>query len=950
MLELIKTKHDLCTGCNRCVRECPMETADITWQDEDGNIRVQVDHTKCIACGWCISACHHNARYYEDDTASFFEDLKNGVPISVIAAPSIQINIPEYKKLFTYLKGFGVKEIYDVSLGADICVWAHIRMLETGNVGPIITQPCPAIVSYCKIHRHDLLEKLSPIHSPMACTAIYMKEYIGVEGRIAALSPCIAKTNEFNLTGLVQYNVTFTHLRDYLNKNNIRLPYEETKFSHESSGLGSLLPMPGGLKENIDYILNGKLHITKSEGVDVYKKLDEYSKAPEYFLPDIFDVLNCRDGCNIGSACYYDRSGFEIEKAMKNRRGKIVNASIDNYYQAAYKTYDDTLDLSKFFREYNAIETSHLTITENDISKAYAMLGKTDYDKQHVDCGACGSDTCYNMARKIALGANTPVNCMVMAIESARTSRMEAEDASHAKSSFLASMSHEIRTPMNAIIGMTSVGTASADMERMKYCFERINDASKHLLGIINDILDMSKIEAGKFELTQSEFSFERMLQRVVNVVNFRVDEQKQKLTVYIDRDIPQYLVGDDQRLAQVITNLLGNAIKFTPEKGAINIKTYFKGEEKGLCTIKVSVKDTGIGITPEQQSNLFQSFQQAESDTSRKYGGTGLGLAISKNIVEMMGGGIEVESEIGKGATFTFTFQAKRGETKNPINSNQKINWSNVRILVVDDDKYILDDFKGIIKKLGAVCDTAENAEDALSLVKRNGEYNLYFIDWKMPGMDGIQLTSELIKRAQARDKSVMILFSAVELSAIAVKAKEAGVDKILQKPLFPSTIADVVSEYLGVPVYKIDKPGTEITNLFKGKRILLAEDVEINREIVMALLEPTGLEIVCAENGVEAVNMFNASPDRYDMIFMDVQMPEINGYEATKRIRALDITNSKTIPIIAMTANVFREDVEKCLEAGMDSHIGKPINIDEVMEVMKKYFLMEKSEAVYN
>ena len=494
---------------------------------------------------------------------------------------------------------------------------------------------------------------------------------------------------------------------------------------------------------------------------------------------------------------------------------------------------------------------------------------------------------------------------------------------------------------MNAIIGMASVGSASVDMERAKYCFDRINDASKHLLGIINDILDMSKIEAGRFELIPVEFSFEKMLQRVVDVVNFRVEEKGQKLTVYIDRDIPQFLLGDDQRLAQVITNLLGNANKFTPEKGSISINTYFEGEEDGVCTIKVSIKDTGIGIAPEQQVNLFQSFHQAENDISRKYGGTGLGLAISKNIVGLMGGEIGVESQIGEGATFTFTFRAKRGETRHQMPSSHDVDWGRVRVLVVDDDSYILDDFKGIIERLGAVCDTAGGAKAALELVKQNGDYDLYFVDWKMPGMDGIELTRELIAQVQAPDKPVMVLFSAVDLSVIAAKAKEAGVDKILQKPLFPSTITDVISEYLGLPVYQPAKTNDEISDLFKGKCILLAEDVEINREIVIALLEPTGKEIDCAVNGKEAVRMFSEAPDKYDLIIMDVQMPEMDGYEATRRIRAMDLAKSKTIPIIAMTANVFREDVEKCFESGMNDHIGKPINIDEVMEVMKQYLL---------
>ncbi|MDR2558082.1 MAG: response regulator, partial [Oscillospiraceae bacterium] len=519
----------------------------------------------------------------------------------------------------------------------------------------------------------------------------------------------------------------------------------------------------------------------------------------------------------------------------------------------------------------------------------------------------------------------------------------DATSASRAKSDFLANMSHEIRTPMNAIIGMTNIGKTTADVERKDYSFNKIEDASKHLLGIINDILDMSKIEAGKFELVPEEFDFEKMLQRVVNVVNLRVDEKGQKLTVHVDRAIPKFLYGDDQRLAQVMTNLLGNAVKFTPVNGSISINTHFLGEENGVCTIKISIKDTGIGITPEQQAKIFQSFHQAETHTSRKFGGTGLGLVISKNIVEMMGGDIVVESEVGKGSVFTFTVQVNRGEKKHPTYSLQGIDWKDLCILAVDDDAYILEDLKGIVERLGSSCDIAENAEDALRLVEQSGGYNVFYIDWKMPGVDGIELTKKLKSRTQTPDHSVVIMISSAESSIIAKEAKAAGVDKFLQKPLFPSIIADIINEYLGIPVHLPEEETKDTEAIFKGHRILLAEDVDINREIVLALLEPTGLEIDCAANGVEAVSMFSKAYDKYEMIFMDIQMPELDGYEATRKIRALDNPAAKTIPIIAMTANVFKEDVENCIKAGMNDHIGKPLDFDIVLGKLRIHLLNE-------
>ena len=512
-----------------------------------------------------------------------------------------------------------------------------------------------------------------------------------------------------------------------------------------------------------------------------------------------------------------------------------------------------------------------------------------------------------------------------------------AQAASRSKSIFLANMSHEIRTPMNAIIGMTSIGKSAANMERMNYCFTRIEDASHHLLGVINDILDMSKIEANKFELSPSEFNFERMLQRVVNVINFRVDEKQQKLKVFIDRKIPDLLIGDEQRLAQVVTNLVGNAVKFTPAEGTIRIGTYFLGEEDGMCTVQITVTDSGIGISAEQQSRLFQSFQQAETSISRKFGGTGLGLTISKNIVEMMGGKIWVESELGKGATFAFKVQLKlsaNGARELPVRS---VNWGNVRILTVDDDPDTLVFFKKILKESGTTCDTAASAEEALELIERNGSYDICFLDWKLPGMDGLQLAGIVKKKAPNPENVTVIMFSAATWTTNEHEAKKLGVDKFLSKPVFPSVIVECIDNYFGVNTVRKEKVQQDTNVNFSGRCILLAEDVEINREIVLALLEPFSLEIECAVNGAEAVRMFSSAPQKYDMIFMDVQMPEMDGYTATRAIRALGTPKARTVPIIAMTANVFREDVEKCLESGMNSHVGKPLDLNEVLEALR-------------
>ncbi|MDR3338323.1 MAG: response regulator [Treponema sp.] len=539
------------------------------------------------------------------------------------------------------------------------------------------------------------------------------------------------------------------------------------------------------------------------------------------------------------------------------------------------------------------------------------------------------------------------VNALVRndVMQSLVQAREDALSGARAKSEFLANMSHEIRTPMNAIIGMTSIAKTSTDIERKDYCLIKIEDASTHLLGVINDVLDMSKIEANKLELSFISFNFEKMLQRAVNVVNFRVEEKHQNLSVRIDRDIPRSLIGDDQRLAQVIANLLSNAVKFTPEHGSIKLNTCFIKEENGVCTIQIEVTDTGIGISVEQQSRLFTSFEQADSNTSRKFGGTGLGLAISKRIVEMMGGTIWIESETGKGSTFAFRVEAQRDtEGQGGLLRDGIKNLSNMRILVVDDDLYIRDYFMEIAPQLGLCCDVVSSGEEAIARIERDGPYDIYFVDWRMPGMDGLETTRRInaVDHRGGNSRPVVIMISAAELNNIEEEARNAGVDKFLSKPLFPSSIADIINESLRAEsILTAAETVRKEQDNFKGRHILLAEDVEINREIVQALLEPTLLDIDYAENGAEAVRFFEENPEKYDMIFMDVQMPEMDGYEATIKIRGMEKlkADSKAVPIIAMTANVFREDVEKCFEAGMNGHVGKPLNFEEVLAKLRSY-----------
>ncbi|MDR1027922.1 MAG: response regulator [Clostridiales Family XIII bacterium] len=521
-----------------------------------------------------------------------------------------------------------------------------------------------------------------------------------------------------------------------------------------------------------------------------------------------------------------------------------------------------------------------------------------------------------------------------------RNAQEAAIQASSAKSDFLANMSHEMRTPMNAIIGMTNIGRTAVDIEKKDYCLGKIADASTHLLGVINDVLDMSKIEANKLELSITDFDFEKMLLKITNVLAFSIDAKKLTFTVKIDPAIPAFIQSDEQRLAQVITNLMSNAIKFTPEGGSIKLIANRVGRDKenDISYIQVSVSDTGIGISPEQLGRLFTSFEQADNSISRKYGGTGLGLVISKKIIELLNGTMKVESAVDEGSMFTFMIPAKRGVGKGKFTLPKGIGWNNIRVLAVDDSEETRDYFRSTSDVLGFRCDIARDGMEALEMIeKADSSYDVIFVDWKMPVMNGIELTRKI--RERYLENAVVIMISATEWHVIESEAKAAGVNGFIPKPLFTSTLTDTINECLSIEEHMEQAGVSKLSNetRFDGVRILLAEDIEINREIVIGLFENTGAIIRSAENGVVALRMFKENPDDYDVIFMDIHMPEMDGYETTRQIRALDFPIAKTIPIIAMTANVFSKDIERCLAVGMNDHVGKPLNASEVMEKLE-------------
>jgi len=423
MRKLITNDEEHCTGCNRCIRVCPTEGANIAYAAGDhdiGSVKVRVDNERCIACGACIDTCRHGVRNYEDDTKRFISDLKSGVPISMFAAPANRASGSDGDRLLAWLRKIGVRKIYDVSLGADICTWAHIRFIQKEKPKSVITQPCPAIVNQILMHEDKLIKYLSPVHSPMLCTAVYMNKYDRVGDKIAALSPCIAKSHEFEATGYVHYNVTLKKLYEYIAENNIKLPNETTHFDHGDSALGRLYSMPGGLKENVEFLLGKKLRIDQAEGPQtVYKALRQFADQNGSNLPEIFDVLNCGEGCNLGTGCLHLRSRFDVSAVMNKNRQQVLSKVDKSDFEKVFKDYDNRLNLNDFIRRYVPVSVPKLSVSDAQLEKAFIALDKHDGDHKHYDCAACGADTCLDMARHVAMGINLPVNCLLKEKEEA---------------------------------------------------------------------------------------------------------------------------------------------------------------------------------------------------------------------------------------------------------------------------------------------------------------------------------------------------------------------------------------------------------------------------------------------------------------------------------------------------------------------------------------------------
>ncbi|MBR5914426.1 MAG: response regulator [Selenomonadaceae bacterium] len=516
-----------------------------------------------------------------------------------------------------------------------------------------------------------------------------------------------------------------------------------------------------------------------------------------------------------------------------------------------------------------------------------------------------------------------------------------ADEANKAKTIFLSNMSHEIRTPMNAIIGLDNLALNEPNLSSKTTDYlKKIGSSAQHLLGLINDILDMSRIESGRMVIRNEEFEFSKFIEQITMLLSGQCKDKKLNFTCNVHGDIDEFYIGDSGKLRQVLINILSNAVKFTPEGGNIDFNVEKTASFDGKSTLKFVVKDTGIGMSKEYLTKIFEPFTQENSSVSNKYGSSGLGMAITKNIVELMNGKIDVESEKNVGTTFTVSVTLR--DSKRTVDLNEEdveIQTSDMKVLVIDDDPVACEHAKLVLEKAGISSDVVDSGKKALEMIQlryaRQESYNLIVVDWQMPEMNGLEVTKK-IREIIGNDTAIIIL-TAYNWDDIIDKAVDAGVDSFIAKPLFSGSLLEEFKTALKKKKISNEKenPKTDLTN----KRILLAEDMIVNAEIMMEVLKMREMLPEHAENGKIALEMFEKSPENYySAILMDMRMPEMNGLEATMAIRKLNRPDAKTIPIIALTANAFDEDVQRSLQAGLNAHLSKPVDPEVLFETLEK------------
>ena len=533
--------------------------------------------------------------------------------------------------------------------------------------------------------------------------------------------------------------------------------------------------------------------------------------------------------------------------------------------------------------------------------------------------------------------------------ESLSIALAEANQANKAKTAFLSNMSHEIRTPMNAIIGLDRIALNDPGISEMtREHLEKIGLSAQHLLSIINDILDMSRIESGRMTVKHEEFSFAKALAQVNTIISGQCSDKGVGYECHIKGTVDDYYIGDEMKLQQVLINILGNAVKFTPPGGSVTFVVESVARFNGRSTLRFTISDTGIGMSKDFLPKLFDAFSQEDSSSTSKYGSTGLGMAITKSFIDLMNGTVSVESEKQKGTTFTVTITLMDCDHKSTGEEDSDLIPHELCVLVIDDDPIACEHAQLVLGQVGVICDKALSGAEGLQMVKlrhtRREPYDLILVDWRMPDMDGMETTRQI--RAAVGTETPVIILTSYNWDEIEDEAKNAGVDTFVAKPLFAEKVLDEFREAFKKKNAKLVRETADL----EGRRVLLAEDVSVNAEIMIMVLSMREMHVDHAENGRIAVEMFEEHEEGYyDAILMDMRMPEMDGLEATRRIRAMNRADANNIPIIALTANAFDEDVQRSMQAGLDAHLSKPVEPDVLFETLEALF-SEKKVDIYS
>ncbi|MGI0481857.1 response regulator [Geminocystis sp. CENA526] len=670
-----------------------------------------------------------------------------------------------------------------------------------------------------------------------------------------------------------------------------------------------------------------RLSAIGKQGINIFASVRDISARKEFekqinhqrkLLQSILDKAPVGVGITVGG----------IVRFANPRIAELVDLNIGDSPLKIYVNDYDRISMLEDLEQFG--------ISEHSTYKMYAPNGEIK------DIMATFMVTEYE-GKKGVLGWLTDITKMKTAEEEMRKAKELAEESMRVKSDFLANMSHEIRTPMNAVIGMTHLALKTEMTPRQQDYLQKIQNSSQHLLGVINDILDFSKIEAGKLVIESIDFELEKVLNNVANLITEKATAKGLEVIFDVDRNLPKNFIGDPLRVGQILINYANNAVKFT-EKGEITIIVKLQEYREDDVVLYFAVKDTGIGLKPEQLKVLFKSFQQADTSTTRKFGGTGLGLAICKRIAELMGGDVGVESEYEKGSTFWATITLKKS-TIAPRKLLLSHDLEGKRVLVVDDNESACIVLQDLLEQMKFIVDVANSGKEAIKAVTKADQdkqpYEIVFLDWQMPEMDGMEVARR-IRELDLTHKPYHLMVTAYGREEIFKNAESAGISGVLLKPVNASLLFDSLVELFGVNVP--DAPVTQYdTELalqsalkdIRGAKILLVEDNEINQEVAVELLEDVGFVVDVAENGLIAVKKVQAKS--YDIVLMDMQMPEMDGVEATIAIR--QDSQFDDLPIVAMTANVMQGDRDRCFEAGMNDHLGKPIEPDELWKTLLKW-----------